>query len=145
MPERLDREAIQTHLRHLSEVIRELRRKGKPTATDLLASTDLLWFVAHGLQMAIQDVIDVATHMAVELSAEAPDDYRSAIVALGRLHVLDEGFAAEIAPMAGLRNILVHGYLRLDAQRLGDALSHLDDLTEFARAIAAFLAANPKL
>jgi uncharacterized protein YutE (UPF0331/DUF86 family) len=145
MPERLDRASILTHLRHLREVVQELRRKGRITADDLKGSTETLWFVAHGLQMATQGVVDVAMHMVVALSAEAPDDYRSAIEALRRLHVLDEAFADRIAPMAGLRNILVHGYLRLDADRLADALDHLDALGTFSDGIMAFLAANPKL
>lgn len=145
MGERLDRESIDAHVHHVRAIVQELRRRGAVSAQQLQASTELLWYAAYGLQMAAQNAIDVAMQIVVSLSGEAPEDYRGALEGLGRLHVLDEAFAAQIAPMAGLRNILVHGYLRLDAQRLADALGHLDDLTEFARGIEAFLAANPKL
>ncbi len=145
MGERLDRESIDAHLHHLRTIVQELRRKGPVTPQQLQASTELLWFVAYGLQIAAQNAIDVALRIVVSLSGEAPDDYRAALEGLGRLHVMDEESAARIAPMAGLRNILVHGYLRLDVDRLADALSHLGDITEFARGIEAFLAANPKI
>ncbi len=145
MGERLDRESIDAHLHHLRTIVQELSRKGPVTPQQLQASTERLWFVAYGLQIAAQNAIDVALRIVVSLSGEAPDDYRAALEGLGRLHVMDEESAARIAPMAGLRNILVHGYLRLDVDRLADALSHLGDLTEFARGIEAFLAANPKI
>ena len=145
MPERLDRDSILSHIDHLRRAVTELRRRAPITPDALAASTELLWFVAYGLQLAIQNVIDVATQMVAVLSGEAPDDYRSAIEGLGRLHVLDPDFANRIAPMAGLRNVLVHGYLRLDAERLAAALTELDDLATFAAAVTTFLKANPKL
>ena len=48
--------------------------------------------------------------------------------------------AAKIAPMAGLRNILVHDYLDIDREKLYDLLrTHLDDFKEFGRHIAKLL------
>lgn len=143
---RLDRESVVAHLADLEEAVAVLRRAAGWTARDLAGDTARLWVVAHGLQVAIQNVVDISAHVGAALRAgAAADDYRDAILALGSLGVLDTAFVARIAPMAGLRNIIVHGYLRLEAARLVDALGQLDDFATFARGIDAFLAQNPDL
>ena len=142
MPESLDHESILAHVAHLRRAVSALMMKGAPSADAIATSTELLWFIAYGLQTAIQNVIDIAMQVTVALSGDAPEDYRSSIEALGRLGVLDPVFARKIAPMAGLRNVLVHGYLELDARRLADALTKLDDLTVFADTIVRFLSAH---
>jgi uncharacterized protein YutE (UPF0331/DUF86 family) len=40
--------------------------------------------------------------------------------------------AARLADAAGMRNVLVHGYLDIDDEAVWGALEHLDDLREFA-------------
>lgn len=143
MMRKLDREAINEHLAALEEATAVLHGTATWTAQDLAADTGRLWIVAHGLQIAIQNVLDVAAHIGAALRSGASiGDYRGAVLALGELGVLDADFAQRIAPMAGLRNIIVHGYLRLEADRLVQAIGQLDDFATFAQAVEAFLAQN---
>ena len=116
------------------------------SAAQLTTDTVHLWALAYGFQLAAQNVLDISSHIgsALRLGA-APEDYHGAIVALGETGVLDADFARVLAPLAGLRNILVHGYLRLEAERLHEALGHLGDLRRFIADIHAFLEANPGL
>jgi hypothetical protein len=47
---------------------------------------------------------------------------------------------AKLRPLAGFRNALVHGYLRLDFARVHSVLNeHLEELREFAREVDAVL------
>jgi uncharacterized protein YutE (UPF0331/DUF86 family) len=116
------------------------------SVADLEADTVRLWALAHGLQLAAQNVIDVASHLASALrSGAAPADYRGAILALGEIGVLDDRFARTLAPLAGLRNVLVHAYLHLEADRLLEAVRKLDDFRRFVTGVRAFLARNPGL
>ena len=143
---RLDRDAVREHLLALEEAVAVLRTKADWTPAELRDEPTKLWVVAHGLQLAIQNVVDIAAHIGASLrSGASAADYRDAILALAEWGVLERPFAGRIAPMAGLRNIIVHGYLRLQVERLVDALGNLDDFGTFARAIHAFLAANPGL
>jgi uncharacterized protein YutE (UPF0331/DUF86 family) len=142
---RIDREAVAAHLAAIEDAVTVLQGLSHLSPADL-AATERLWAVSHGLQLAIQNVLDVATHVVTALDAGAPpEDYRGALLRLGELGVLRPEFAAQIAPMAGLRNILVHGYLRLEVQRLVDALQRLDDLAAFTESVRAFLDANAAL
>jgi len=143
---RLDQETIRAHLAALEEAVRVLRRLTGWGAAELQADPVRLWAVAHGVQLALQNVLDVSMHIVAGIGGgTAPEDYRGALVALGRLGVVEQAFAESIAPMAGLRNILVHSYLRLSVDRLVQALARLDDFDAFVRAVAAFLALNPEL
>jgi len=143
---RIDREVVEEHLAALERCVCTLHGWREWNVTDLEGSPEKLWAVAHGVQIALQNVFDVASHLGAALTAgAAPEDYRGTVRLLGDVGVLDAGFAASIAPMAGLRNVLVHGYLRLRTEGLVDALRQLDDFSRFAREVVSFLAANPGL
>jgi uncharacterized protein YutE (UPF0331/DUF86 family) len=61
-------------------------------------------------------------------------------VDLGRLGVLDPGFARRIAGAAGLRNRLVHEYDELDPVKVHEALgTAVADVTEYLDQVRRFL------
>jgi uncharacterized protein YutE (UPF0331/DUF86 family) len=91
------------------------------------------------LQLAIQSTIDIALHIISDDTAETPDDYGSAFLLLGRLNVLEPELAGKLKVAAGLRNILVHGYLDVDPARVWGHLDDLDDLERFAAAVLAYI------
>lgn len=138
-PGEVDPRVVRRHLAALRSVVAGLRRHvGRPLAS-LASDDDHRWAVERGLQLAAQNVLDVATHLSAAMGRDAPD-YATAILALGSTGVLPTEFAAELAPLAGFRDILVHGYLEVDGERLHEVLnSRLEDLERFARLVDAFL------
>jgi uncharacterized protein YutE (UPF0331/DUF86 family) len=59
---------------------------------------------------------------------------------LGELDVLRIEFTRRFRGVAGFRNVLVHGYLRVELERVHELLnSGLDDFVEFAGHIEGFL------
>jgi uncharacterized protein YutE (UPF0331/DUF86 family) len=106
-----------------------------------LLQTDLdeLWTVEHGLQLCAQNALDSATHIAASAGRDVPD-YASALDALAAIGVLDPVFSARFRPIAGLRNLLVHGYIEVDIPRVHQLLNQrLDDFAEFAAKITSYL------
>jgi uncharacterized protein YutE (UPF0331/DUF86 family) len=72
---------------------------------------------------------------------DAPD-YASAIEGLATLGVVSPEFAARLRPLAGFRNVLVHGYLELDLAIVERVLKEeLATLESFAAQVEAYLAA----
>lgn len=94
-------------------------------------------------QVAIECMIDTADHLIAERGWPRPESGRDALHSLGAQGVLPQSFAERIAPMAGLRNLLVHGYLAIDRRTLHTHLSRVEDFREFIRHIEAYLAASP--
>ena len=110
------------------------------TATELRADPDLRWAVERGLQLSAQNVLDIATHIAASSGLDSPD-YSSAIGRLAELSVLPAEFASRLRPLAGFRNILVHGYLQVDLAVVEQVLQEkLPEFEEFARYVEAHLA-----
>ncbi len=66
------------------------------------------------LQEAIDAAVDVNMHMLRGLGRPVPEDYFRSFTALGDAGVLDEALARRLAPAAGLRNRIVHGYEELN-------------------------------
>ncbi|MCA8966519.1 MAG: DUF86 domain-containing protein [Planctomycetes bacterium] len=131
---------LRRHLAALREAIVHLRRYAARRADDLRADADLRWAVERGLQLACQNVLDLATHVATAAGREA-SDYAGAIDALAELQVLPGPFASRLRSIAGFRNVLVHGYLQVDPDIVAAVLrDRLDELAEFADLVEAYAA-----
>jgi uncharacterized protein YutE (UPF0331/DUF86 family) len=131
-PGQPDVAVIRRHLLALDEAVQRLRRHaGRPPAA-LGADPDTQWAVERGLQLCAQNALDIATHLVVSAGRDAPD-YASAIDELGELGVLPAEFARRFRGVAGLRNVLVHGYLAVEPARVHELLnSGLEDFVRFA-------------
>jgi uncharacterized protein YutE (UPF0331/DUF86 family) len=138
-PGRLDPETVRRHLLALDETLSQLARHAGRDVDTLQNDLDERWAVERGLQLCVQSVLDIATHLAASAGRDAPD-YATAIDELGQLGVLPVELARKLRPLAGFRNALVHGYLSLDLHRVHAVLNvHLDDVRELARRVNAYL------
>jgi uncharacterized protein YutE (UPF0331/DUF86 family) len=128
-----DREVVHRHLAALREALAHLRRHAKRTAAELRADADLRWAVERGLQLCAQNTLDIATHLAAAAGLDAPD-YATAIDRLAELSALPAELASRLRPIAGFRNVLVHGYLQTDLgiveRILREKLAELDEFAE---------------
>ena len=138
-PGQLDPAVVRRHLVALDEAVQHLRRHAGRPFSALLSEPDARWAVERGLQLCAQNALDIATHLAASAGRDAPD-YASAIDVLVELQVLPGAFALRFRGIAGFRNVLVHGYLGVDLERVHQLLNAgLDDFAEFARHVEAHL------
>lgn len=92
------------------------------------------------MQVAIEVCIDVAYHVIVDRGWLPPDHARDAFRTLGDRGMLDAELASRLGQAVGLRNVLVHDYVRVDLEKLAEARrARLDDLRAFAAAAARWL------
>jgi uncharacterized protein YutE (UPF0331/DUF86 family) len=136
---RADPVVVRRHLAALREALANLQRHTGRNAQELRANADLRWAVERGLQLCVQNALDVATHITAASGLDSPD-YTSAIDRLAELGAIPAEFATRLRPIAGFRNVLVHGYLQVDLAVVEQVLKEkLDDLEVFAGHIEAFL------
>jgi uncharacterized protein YutE (UPF0331/DUF86 family) len=91
------------------------------------------------LQVAIQSMLDIGSHLIAERGFREADGYAEIIDILGEEGVIPKRFAARIRGMAGLRNILVHDYLEVDPRELRKHLARLKDFERYCRHIVGSL------
>lgn len=136
----MDRLLILRKLRELERYVRELRHLQGKSLKELEASLSTSWSVEHGLQLAVQVVLDVGNHILVSLEEHQIEEYKDVIKKLGERKVLPKDFARQILEMAGFRNLLVHEYAEVDVRKVYAFLQHrLGDFDEFARHIRRYL------
>ncbi len=134
-PGRADREVLRRHLIALRAAVKTLKGFQGGSVDDLKRDAGLRWIVERGLQVVSQNALDLATHVAASAGRDVPD-YATAIDVLGDLQVLPRDFAAAFRGVAGLRNVLVHGYLEVDLQVMHRVLQEqLGDFETFAEAM----------
>ena len=141
-PGKLDASVVRRHLLALDDALRTLRRhQGRPLER-LHQDREELWVVERGLQLCAQNALDIAAHLAATAGRDVAD-YASAIDRLVELQIVPADFAARFRSIAGLRNIIVHGYLEIDPAVLHRLLEErLDDFAIFARHVDGFLASR---
>lgn len=135
----VDPEAVRRRLREIDRrlgLLRDLREHGRE---DVVGDIAVQAQVERHLQLAIQSAIDVQLHILAEDTAETPEDYGSGFELLARQGVIDGELAGRLRSAAGLRNILVHGYLDVDPDLLWGHLERLGDLEAFADAAQRYL------
>ena len=95
-----------------------------------------LRFAAYTLHIAIQAALDVAAHIVADNRLGEPQNNRELFELLARYGWISRELMGSLREMVGFRNIVVHGYERLNAAIVEKILRHhLDDLLQFVSAI----------
>ncbi|MGH8727343.1 MAG: type VII toxin-antitoxin system HepT family RNase toxin [Burkholderiales bacterium] len=133
-----DSELIAKKLAEIETYVRELRTIVNPD--DVLTDVKEERFAAHTLQLAIQSALDVASHIVSDERLGEPRTNRELFTLLEQHGWIESPLAQRLQNMVGFRNILVHGYQKLDLSILVDVLrNRLPDLVSFVEAIRARL------
>jgi uncharacterized protein YutE (UPF0331/DUF86 family) len=97
-------------------------------------------FVEHTLQICIQAVQDVASHIVSDLRLREPSANVVLFTLLVQAGWLSEETAQFLRAAVGFRNVLVHGYTAVDPEIVRDVLeNHLGDIDQFVVEISARL------
>jgi uncharacterized protein YutE (UPF0331/DUF86 family) len=130
---------IERRLDELCDRLARLQPLTDKTRGDLDEDPYLRDIIERNLEVAAQCCLDIAHRIISLEGARKPVDYYDAILRMGDLGVLPAEFAQRLAPLAGFRNILVHGYLLIDWDEVYRNLHQLEDLERFAELVRAWL------
>ena len=130
---------LERRLDELNERLARLCPLKEKNRTEFDEDVYLRDIVERNLQVAAQCCIDISHRIISLENALRPTDYYGTILSMGKLGVLPADFARRLAPIAGLRNVLVHDYVRLDWDKIYQSLQQLDDLELFADLIQIWL------
>lgn len=114
-----------------------MRRLSGYPAERTVKEPDLLAAVKYRFVVAIETCIDVGQHVISSEGLRSPTDFADVFVVLGENNFLATNLVPPLQRMARFRNLLVHGYLRVDDSRVLEILnSNLADFDAFRREIA---------
>jgi len=89
----------------------------------------------YGLIVVVEAAAAICNHLCARLG-RTPDSYPGCFATLGELRIVD----VDLAALARLRNLRVHGYARVDDRRLHRLLEEgLGDLDTFLAAVGEYV------
>ena len=133
-----ERDLVLKKLAVVETSVRELRALARPA--ELGTNVVQERFVERTLQIAIQAVLDVASHIVSEERLGEPRTNREFVDLLERNAWLPADLASVVRRMVGLRNVLVHGYDIVDVAVVRDVLERrLDDMLRVVTVIRSRL------
>ncbi len=97
------------------------------------------------LERMVTRAIDVNKHLIASLGQgdESVKTYQETFLVLSKLGVYNKNFAEQIAPSAGLRNILVHEYDEIEVPQIYNSrLQALRQYAQYCDFILKFLESN---
>lgn len=141
----LRREFVERKLQLIAEDLGRLASMREISFDDLIADEIRLAAVERILERIVLRAIDVNEHLISELATGAEEKstrltYRDTFVKLAAYGVYPAEFAQQIAPSAGLRNVLVHEYNDADHRIVHGAIgTALQQFTTYIEHIERFL------
>ncbi|SHF62716.1 Uncharacterized conserved protein YutE, UPF0331/DUF86 family [Desulfacinum infernum DSM 9756] len=131
---------VQERLERLRDVAGKVR-----SLEDFRASRDYRDIVERNLQVAIEGCLDIGKIIISRKKLRAPEDNKGVFIVLAEAGILSKGELKTWTAMAGMRNILVHGYDKIDDEQLYGVLRRrLDDFESFLKEIRVrYLAKQP--
>jgi len=134
-----DWEVIEQHIQNMEEALVQLRKYQNIPYEDYKRDLGLTWIVEKGLEILAQNLLDIGAHILSSDLQNDWEDYGEIISKLGKHGVIPQEFSEEIKGMAGLRNILIHEYLKIDIKRLVEYLNNrLGDFVKFIKYIRKY-------
>lgn len=140
----VDRDVVFDRLASLRLNARRLKTALGRGREQLVDDEDVYLKAERCLQIAIQAILDIGTHLVADRGLKRPAGYEEVVPELGRAGVLRAALVDRLAGLAGLRDILVHDYLAVNHGRMFDDLTAgLGDFEAFAAAIETFMSSQP--
>ena len=135
----INKAIINELLEKLKDYIYDLERMNF-TLAELEESRDIQHLVNHRLHIAVEICIDIAMHIASALELPGRDSAVDVILLLGQQGILPKKLAASFQKAPKLKNLLIHGYAKVDYKQLfRDLKSDLSEIKKFAQAIKLYL------
>ena len=139
----VDKQVIEQHLQNMEEALANLGKYRSLSLEEFEKDLSLIWIAEKGLQILIQNLLDIGAHLLASEIRNDWDDYSEIILKLGQHGIIPRDFSEKIQGMAGLRNILIHEYLRVDVSKIYDLLKkRMGDFTEFMSHVQSYLDRN---
>ncbi|MGC8608046.1 MAG: type VII toxin-antitoxin system HepT family RNase toxin [Vulcanisaeta sp.] len=100
--------------------------------------------ILHCLQVAIQALINMGSHIMVEKDLKAPSTYSEVPIYLGQVGIISDDDSRAFRRMIGFRSVLVHNYsqVSIDVLREIPAKAFYRDLLRIALRLYDYAVSN---
>lgn len=138
-----DADVVQSRLGLMHELLYFLDQTGDITGESLAQDIVTRLAVERILTQLVELAVAINSHMAMAIRATPPTSYRESFTAAAKAAVIPSDLARELAPSAGLRNVLIHRYVEIDFDIVAaSVLLAKDGYRRYITQVARFLLAH---
>lgn len=139
-PRDLDPDVLTTRLSLLRELLEDLDSIGATSADRITEDRVLRRAVERLLTQVVDVAVDVNSHVVATTLGRTPSDYRDSFRLAASAGLLTDELAGRLELSVGLRNILVHEYVRADLAIVAAAVPVAGrEYREYLRAASTWL------
>lgn len=132
----LNYDRIQQKIADIRENLELLRGYAAKGEKAFLKNQEAIRSAKYAFIVLIEAAISIANHFCARLLGKAPVSYAEAYLLLGNEGILETELANRLAQMAKFRNLLVHGYDKVNDRKVYEILCNdLDDLELFLQSV----------
>jgi uncharacterized protein YutE (UPF0331/DUF86 family) len=122
---------VQERVKRLEQVSRKLS-----SVQDYQTSPDIKDIAERNLQVAIEACLDIAKIIISTNDLPEPKDNKGVFTVLAEAGILSKNTMKFLVPMAGTRNVLVHGYDRVEDSIVFNVIKqHLNDFAAYLKEV----------
>lgn len=127
-------------INNLKEYMDYLRGIDTYSVDDYISNPMIYASFERFLHLSIECILDIGNHMISDIRYRKPESNRDIFEILYENKVICLDLKEKLVKMAGFRNILVHGYMKLDREIVYNIIkNNLIDIEEFVHVIADFI------
>ena len=113
--------------------------KQKFTIEDIKENKLDEWSLRYGIFESIQIVIDISCHLSSKYNLGSAKTYVACIENLVKQNYIDKKLAKSLISAIGLRNLLIHEYVKIDIEQLYGFLMLTDDFSLFINEVKEYV------
>jgi uncharacterized protein YutE (UPF0331/DUF86 family) len=140
----IDRDILLSKADRVHGHVRRIKDKRPATMQEFLSDLDLQDIILFNLQMAIQNCIDMASHLISDEGLGVPGSTNEMFYMLQENGRIPQDIAEKMVAAVGFRNLVVHEYAKVDLEEVYRiSQDHIDDLLDFLRALLKHASLEP--
>lgn len=118
----LDKEMIKAKLAKIAECLIELEPMTELSFDQYKSDKKTKGYAERLLQIIVEAACDINDHITVNMGQKPPEDYKTSFKHAAKAKVILWELAEELEKSAGMRNIIVHEYMRIDDRIVYDTI-----------------------
>ncbi len=89
--------------------------------------------------VVVQGCLDLGNHVIAVKGLESPERYEEILAVLRRNNIISENLASSLQGMGSFRNLIAHGYFKIDLEKLFGYLKKLKDVRKYLGKLEPYL------
>jgi len=143
----IQKEVMTTRLKDIKNYLSEMETifESAKDEREIVQSFTTLRALERDFQLIVDTMIDINTHIISREGLRVTDDFQSTFEVLGENKILPLHFALRIAPVVGLRNMIVHKYGKVDQKKFVNELRKgFQDFEKYIQYLQKWMKRSPK-